>query len=400
MELKDVAETLEKMDTASQQAIKDINEKIELLSKGGITADEIKSFKDTLTKNADDIKAVNDFAEALQKQFGGKTAVQKSETFNDMIEKMVSKNHPEIVGNMGKKTPLEFDAKDYMSHKDMSFAGNTTGIISAVDFDPRIYGQPFEIPHFRNYIRIGSTSLPSYSFIRGTRKPGFAPGVGVLPGALKPEMQYQFDPTVVQVIKIAGHVRLPEEMLEDIEGTTSYLQNYMPEDILRAEDTQILYGPGTTGTLNGIYTQATVYVPSAGVVATENWDILADAQAQQMNIWEPANRVFINAIDWMFLVTRKSTDGIYSHPTLMTGANLSVNGMPITPHPLITVDTFLMGNFNNAELKVKKGLSVRWYDQDQDNAVKNMVTIVAEERVTLAVYYPESFKKGDFGRIS
>ena len=34
--------------------------------------------------------------------------------------------------------------------------------------------------------------------------------------------------------------------------------------------------------------------------------------------------------------------------------------------------------------------------EDRDNFVKNMVTILCEERVGLAVYRPEAFVKGDF----
>jgi HK97 family phage major capsid protein len=130
------------------------------------------------------------------------------------------------------------------------------------------------------------------------------------------------------------------------------------------------------------------------------WDLIANGIAIQQNKWLPANLGLINPIDWFLMATRKSTDGIYSHPTLIAGAPLTVNGLRLMPHPIINQDEYLLGDFTRAEIKFKKGLTVRWYDQDQDNAVKNLVTVVAEERAAFAVYYPDAFLKGDFGNIS
>jgi hypothetical protein len=39
---------------------------------------------------------------------------------------------------------------------------------------------------------------------------------------------------------------------------------------------------------------------------------------------------------------------------------------------------------------------IRFFDQDRDNAIKNMVTIVIEERLALPIYYTDGLVKGTF----
>lgn len=400
LEIKELSKALDTMQKEAVDRIKSINDRVEALQNGSATKDEIKSFKEDLAKNAEDIQAVNKFAEELQKQWGQKELVKKTATFENAVGDLIEKNAKTIQA-ANKKTPLEFELEDYHSQKDMSFGNNTTGTVVAPDFNPNIFGQPFQVPHMRSLIRVGTTSSNTYYYVVATLKPGNAgPAAGITPGMLKPEAQFQFDGKTAPVIKIAGHVRMPEEMVEDIEGMTSYINNYMPEEVLKVEDFEIIRGPGTTGHFNGIITQASTHTPSSGVSTAEPWDLLADAIAQQQNKWLPPNLSMVNPINWMFLATRKSDDGIYSHPTLIAGAPLTVAGMRIMPHPIILEDEYLVGDFTRAEMKMKKGLTVRWYDQDQDNAVKNLVTVVAEERAAFAVYYPDAFLKGDFGNIT
>jgi len=399
LEIKELSKALDTMQKDAVDRIKAINDTVEALQKGSATKDEIASFKDALSKNETDIQAVNKFAEELQKQWGQKELIKKSESFENALTDLVQKN-AQTIQTADKKSALSFEIADFHA-KDMSFGNNTTGTVVAPDFDRNIYGQPYQVPHLRSLVRVGSTSSNTYYYVVATLKPGNAgPAAGITPGMLKPEVQFQFDGKTAPVIKIAGHVRMPEEMVEDIDGMTSYINNYMPEEVLKVEDFEIIRGPGTTGHFNGLITQASTHVPSPGVDTTEMWDLIANGIAIQQNKWLPANMGLINPIDWFLMATRKSTDGIYSHPTLIAGAPLTVNGLRLMPHPIINQDEYLLGDFTRAEIKFKKGLTVRWYDQDQDNAVKNLVTVVAEERAAFAVYYPDAFLKGDFGNIS
>lgn len=399
--IETVVASVKSIKTDVEKTVSAMQEKIADLVKNNATPAEIKEWKEGIAKNAADIKIVNDYVEKLQKEGVGAGAAARTKSLREELGEIMEKNHESIQKNKGGKTPLEFDAKAMIQKADMSFTGNTTGTVVAPEYNPVIYGPPNQVPHIRTLINVGATSSNAYWYTQAKLKAG-SPVPGIIdPGQTKTQIEYQFDGIMVPVIKIAGYVRLPEEMVDDIEGMTSFLQNYLPEEVLKVEDTQILRGTGTANKqFNGLFTSSPLYAPSAGVDPLESWDVLADANAQLMNQWYVATRTLVNPIDWMFLVTRKSTDGIYSTPTLLYNAPLSIAGVPVQPHPLVLQDQFLTGYFPAAELKIKRGLTVRFYDQDQDNAIKNMITVVAEERAAFANYYPNAFIQGDFGRIS
>ena len=44
----------------------------------------------------------------------------------------------------------------------------------------------------------------------------------------------------------------------------------------------------------------------------------------------------------------------------------------------------------------RAGVSVRFYDQNEDDAIKNMVTVVIEERITIVAGRADYLYYGDF----
>jgi len=49
-----------------------------------------------------------------------------------------------------------------------------------------------------------------------------------------------------------------------------------------------------------------------------------------------------------------------------------------------------------AQVFDRKAASVNFYDQDENNAQLNLITVVIEERLTLVIYRPNAFVYGDF----
>jgi HK97 family phage major capsid protein len=93
---------------------------------------------------------------------------------------------------------------------------------------------------------------------------------------------------------------------------------------------------------------------------------------------------------------RKDTTNNY---LFMGGGNgidpgLNWDGVRIVEHTAVTAGDFFVFSPRAAMIFDRSGTSVRFYDQDQDNAIKNLITIVIEKRLALPIYYPTAIIKG------
>jgi HK97 family phage major capsid protein len=75
--------------------------------------------------------------------------------------------------------------------------------------------------------------------------------------------------------------------------------------------------------------------------------------------------------------------------------------LPVVPTPAMTEDKFLVGAFDMAaQIFDRQDATVEVSTEDQDNFIKNKVTIRAEERLALAIYRPAALVYGDLGRVA
>jgi HK97 family phage major capsid protein len=67
-------------------------------------------------------------------------------------------------------------------------------------------------------------------------------------------------------------------------------------------------------------------------------------------------------------------------------------GVPLVPSPAMAQGTVLIGDFAaGAQLFIREGVSVLLSDSDQDDFIKNEVTLLGEMRAALAVWRPAAF---------
>jgi hypothetical protein len=71
--------------------------------------------------------------------------------------------------------------------------------------------------------------------------------------------------------------------------------------------------------------------------------------------------------------------------------------LPVVETQAQTIDVFTVGAFKmGAQIFDREDANVEISTEDEDNFIKNLVTIRAEERLALAVYRPQAFIKGTF----
>lgn len=276
-------------------------------------------------------------------------------------------------------------------------AAGTPGVIAPVRL-PGVITQPERPQHVRDFIATGTTTSNSIVYVRES---SYTDGAAVTAeGAAKPNSSLNLETKRADVTKIATYFKVSEEMLADIPALLSYISQRGTAKVMLVEDAQLMNGSGTGINLNGIRTQATAFTGGslAGKVeAANNMDVLRAAIAQVRAIEYYPTAVMMNPADVAEMELTKDGEGRYLLPTLLTGNMPLIGRIPIIENSILAAGTFLLGDFQTAaQVFYREGISIRVYDQNEDDAIKNLVTIVIEERLALCVYRPEAFVKGTF----
>lgn len=286
--------------------------------------------------------------------------------------------------------------------------GNTVGTYFITpDVVPGITQLPYEEVHMRNILPVGSTNSNVIRYVRDLGGEGGPAMVGQ--GLIKPQIDRDLQIFDANVRKIAVWFRIPEEMIDDIPYLQSFLTQIGLDEVMQYEDTQVLYGDGTGQNLSGLFTNATAFsgTGTATLQDPNEFDVIRAARRQLRNAKLGGPLVALVSPDSFFdMTSQKDTtnnylflgggNGIGLTNPLAPNTGLTVNGIRIEEHTAIQDDDFLVFQPRSAAIFDRTGTTVRFYDQDQDNAIKNLITIVIEKRLALPIYRPAGFIKGTF----
>ena len=217
-------------------------------------------------------------------------------------------------------------------------------------------------------------------------------------GPTKPQSEIQFDIRTTSVTTIAHWVLATRQILDDAPMLQSYIDGRLRYGLAYVEEGQLLNGGGTGTDLNGIYTQATAFAAGASIVATPTkLDVLRYAMLQAVLAELPPTGHVLNPIDWAGIETTKDSQGRYIIGNPVGSLSPTLWGLPVVATQAMTSGNFLTGAFRMAaQIFDREDANVAISTEDSDNFRKNLVTILAEERLALAVYRPEAFIKGTF----
>lgn len=248
--------------------------------------------------------------------------------------------------------------------------------------------------HLRDIIPIGSTSKDTIKYPKEGAKTGTGPaswgrGATIEATDPKPAFEPNFSVYSTAVEWIAGTMRLPVEMLADLPFLTSYLQNFARLELLEAEDDQLLNGNGVSPELDGIIPNASAYDGSKTILIEQ----IVDANLRQLGVLNTsATDVLLNPAEIVDLILNKASgSGEYDNPNGVIGfvnGQLQIAGLAVRKTNRITAGEFLLGNFSHAQIFQRLAPQLRFFEQDQDNVMKNLVTVRIEERLALAILKP------------
>jgi HK97 family phage major capsid protein len=250
----------------------------------------------------------------------------------------------------------------------------------------------------RDLLTPGRTNQGSIQYPKETGFTNSAATVSETTGPTKPQSEIKFDIVTTSVTTIAHWVLATRQILDDAPMLQSYIDGRLRYGLAYVEENQLLNGGGTGTDLNGIYTQATAFAAGTSVVATPTkLDVLRYAMLQGTLAELPATGHVLNPIDWANIETTKDTQGRYIIGNPQGSLQPSLWGLPVVSTQAMAAGNFLTGAFRlGAQIFDREDARVEVSTEDSDNFRKNLVTILAEERLALAVYRPEAFIKGAF----
>jgi hypothetical protein len=246
------------------------------------------------------------------------------------------------------------------------------------------------------------TVSPATGTITALRMNNYGAAGFVAEGGSKPEAQMFFEERTANVQVIAHHMKTSRQVLADMPGLRQGIDSDLIYGVLRKEDVALLYATGTGSQISGILTDPDIqaYKWSQG----GSGDSKADAIRRSRTLVELADfestGCVLHPTVWEDIELEKGSDGHYLWVNNMSGLNPqgeSLWRMPLVLTRAIAADTWLTGAFAQAAtIYDREQANIRFADQHADDFTKNLVTILAEERLGLAVRRPEAFVMGTF----
>ena len=209
-------------------------------------------------------------------------------------------------------------------------------------------------------------------------------------GAEKPQVHFG-DPTpkTVALKKIACHIKESDEYIDDYPFLASAINGRLLYQLgLVEQNTLVTDLLGTSGIQTGTY--------AANATATAIAEaILKAATDVQESSGFAADAIVINPTDWYNLRIARDGEERYYGGGFFGPQNVpNLWGIPVCVTTAVAANTIVVGAFKTCGSVVSKnGVSVEATNSNEDDFVKNLMTIRAEERLALAVRRPAGFKK-------
>jgi HK97 family phage major capsid protein len=379
---------LHELQTEQKTFVAKANEELKNL---GTVTSETKTAIELLSKRIDDMDA-----EAQRKAAEGKR--EEKPWTNELKESDAMQRFIRGESGRAKVEVKDLNVFDRKTFTAASSAGFATSGVYQIDRTPGIVLEARRRVHPQDVLPSRPTSLAFVDFVKVN-----AAIADASPQGGEGEEKFENATTVTTVSRkvetIATYIKVSKQALSDWSELEGYLTGSLFYAVQKKLGQQIYAGAGTTNYVSGLVTNSTAF-NTALLSAPAGWtkiDAIA-AAAQQVDIAEeePANFVMLNPSDAWDI--RRTKDGeeryIIGNPT--SNAPFSLWGLNVVESTVVTAGTFLVGSTSPAaaEIRNRQGITVELFMQNEDDAIKNLVTIRAEARLALVVYRPGAFIYG------
>lgn len=368
--------------------------------------DAAKANLKTLTENtetkAEELNDAIKSVEEIQAQISAADDAQKliksletpAEAPADMEEKKVEyKNLGEFVAaqvkeaNLNPRKGLNYVTPAFKDAAPMTIPSSVVPAITT--YDANVYGNRRELLIADLFASETISNNALTFFIESSTVEG-GPAY-TTEGSQKPQMSFG-DPSAVNASlrTIASYMKESEQLVHDAPWLASAINDRgMFQHQLAVESYLVTALSGTSG------------------IGTGNKMTPDGILKAKMTVWKNSgfrpDALLINPDDLYNIMIRKDTNGQYYGGGFATGAygngnvaeEPSIWGLKVVPSASVSAGTCFVGAFKagGSVVRSNEGLQVAFANQNEDDFIKNMITVRIEERLFLAIRRPACFVK-------
>lgn len=206
----------------------------------------------------------------------------------------------------------------------------------------------------------------------------------------KPQNSTSFDSVTLPLSKIAAYIKETDEIVTDAPFLADEVKNSLIFEVENVEDSHIISTvAGTTGILAGTYGSG-----SGSIAGSLEDGVLYAIKQIKEQAGLDADSIVINPLDMFALQTAKDLNGQYVGGGFFYGAYgnggykmpVYLWGVPVFESSEVTQGDVLIAAKPAVKVWTKGDeVSVKLYEQNEDDAIYNRVTLVGEERLAVAV---------------
>jgi HK97 family phage major capsid protein len=208
-------------------------------------------------------------------------------------------------------------------------------------------------------------------------------------GGYKPEGAWAFSVVTTNVKTIAEWVPVTKRALQDVAQLEGLINDELARDIAETEENQIMNGDGTGENFTGISVTSGIQTQS---FVTDMFTAIRKGITKLRTVGrvEPS-AILMNPANAEAVDLTKDGQGQYYYGGPMSLGPRRMWGLPIIESETQTVDFCTVADWSKAVIWDREQTTVTMTDSHADFFVRNLVAILAEERLAFGVVRPSAF---------
>ncbi|MCC7247741.1 MAG: phage major capsid protein [Lysobacter sp.] len=215
-------------------------------------------------------------------------------------------------------------------------------------------------------------------------------------GDEKAPMRFDGELVTGRVATIAVHTTCSAQVLDDDTQLQAELSRILAHSVVAKIEQQLIVGSGTGLHIEGLHTAATAIATSPDSIV----DRLGTAIVAMETDGHSPNVILLNPTDWFTVQTMKSADARYLFGNPAAPAAPTLWNRAIITNPNVPAGTAVIGDTAQTEVRDRMQPTVFLSRDHLDYRTRNLVLILVEARLGLAIFNESAFRRVDLGSLT